>query len=142
MSEAELEPAPLSERAVAASAGELNALLGRGTRFAGKLVFDGKVRIDGDFEGEVFTDGTLIVGDEAVVKAELSVGTLIVRGGTVRGNITATGAVEVYTPSKVFGNITAAEVFIDKGVRFDGQCRMTRGDGSTVTVPPPAELDE
>lgn len=119
------ETTVLSERAQAASAGELNALLGRGARFAGKLSFEGKVRIDGHFEGEVFSDGILIVGDEAEVIATLDVGTLIVRGGTVRGDVRAASAVEVYAPSRVYGNITAAEVFIDKGVLFEGAVKMT-----------------
>ena len=38
-------------------AGEITALLGRGTEFTGKLAFDGKVRIDGTFRGEIFSDG-------------------------------------------------------------------------------------
>ncbi len=114
-----------STRAVQAQAGEINALLGRGTRFAGKLTFQGKVRIDGTFEGEIFSDGVLIIGDEAVVTAStIEVGTLIVRGGVVRGDITARAAVEVYAPSRVYGSIAAVEVFIDKGVVFEGQCRM------------------
>ncbi|MFO0602073.1 MAG: polymer-forming cytoskeletal protein [Polyangiales bacterium] len=119
------EPAPLSERAAAASSGELNALLGRGARFAGKLTFEGKVRIDGAFEGEVFSDGILIVGDEAEVTARIEVGTLIVRGGTVRGDVKAAAAVEVYAPSKLYGDLTAPEVFIDKGVTFEGHVKMT-----------------
>ena len=49
--------AELSARAIAASTGELNALLGRGTRFEGKLTFEGRVRIDGHFVGEVFSEG-------------------------------------------------------------------------------------
>ncbi len=116
---------PLSERAQAASAGELNALLGRGARFTGKLAFEGKVRIDGTFEGEVISDGILIVGDEAEVTATLEVGTLIVRGGTVRGDVRAASTIEVYAPSRVYGNLTAAEVFIDKGVIFEGAVKMT-----------------
>lgn len=119
------EPSPLSPRAAQAVSGEINALLGRGTRFSGKLTFTGKVRIDGTFDGEIFSDGVLIVGDEAVVTvSSLEVGTLIVRGGVVRGDITATGAVELYAPSRVYGSIAAVEVFIDKGVLFEGQCRM------------------
>ncbi|MFO0625055.1 MAG: polymer-forming cytoskeletal protein [Polyangiales bacterium] len=119
------ESTPLSPRAMQAQAGEINALLGRGTRFAGKLTFQGKVRIDGTFEGEIFSDGVLIVGDEAVVTAStIEVGTLIVRGGVVRGDITARAAVEVYAPSRIYGSIAAVEVFIDKGVVFEGQCRM------------------
>lgn len=126
------EPTPLSDRALGASAGEINALLGRATEFRGTLTFEGKVRIDGRFSGEVLSEGTLVLGDEAYVEAEITVGTLIVRGGTVRGNVRARAAVEVYAPGKVYGNITAAEVFIDKGVIFEGACKMTQDDDFSV----------
>ncbi|MBI5517687.1 MAG: polymer-forming cytoskeletal protein [Deltaproteobacteria bacterium] len=119
------EPTAPRPRAVAASSGELNALLGRGTRFEGKLTFEGKVRVDGHLSGEVFADGTLVVGEDAVLEARVEVATLIVRGGTVRGNVRATVAVEVYAPGRVFGDITAPEVFLDKGVVFEGRCHMT-----------------
>lgn len=123
------EATALSERALAASAGELNALLGRGARFKGTLTFDGKVRIDGRFEGDVFSDGVLIVGDEAELEGTLEVGTLIVRGGSIRGTVRATVAVEVYAPSRVHGTITAPDVFIDKGVRIEGSVSTTGQDG-------------
>src|SRR5262249_31284754 len=93
--------------------GEITALLGAGTEFAGKLVFDGKVRIDGKFKGEIVSDDTLVVGESAEVDAEIDVSVVIVRGGTVRGNIRAKSAVEVYAPARVIGNIHSPEVFID-----------------------------
>lgn len=121
--------AELSARAIAASTGELNALLGRGTRFEGKLTFEGRVRIDGHFVGEVFSEGVLVVGEEAeLTVTALDVGTLIVRGGTIRGDITARVIVEVYAPSTVLGNISSPEVFIDKGVRFEGGVKMPTPD--------------
>ena len=95
------------------------------TEFAGKLTFEGKVRIDGAFSGEIFSDDTLVVGESAEVAAEIDVAVVIVRGGTVRGNIRAREAVEVYAPGRVYGNITSPQVFIDKGVVFEGQCRMS-----------------
>lgn len=121
--------AELSARAIAASTGELNALLGRGTRFEGKLTFEGRVRIDGHFTGEVFSEGVLVVGEEAeLTVTALDVGTLIVRGGTIRGDITARAVVEVYAPATVLGNISSPEVFIDKGVRFEGGVKMPARD--------------
>lgn len=123
--------------------GEINALLGRGTRFEGKLVFDGKVRIDGEFVGEIVSDDTLVLGESAEVQAEIDVAVVIVRGGVVRGNIRAREAVEVYAPGKVYGNITSPQVFIDKGVVFEGQCRMSdpngEGEGKLGTAPPADE---
>ena len=55
--------------------GEINALLGKGSEFEGKLLFEGTVRIDGKFKGEIKSSDTLIVGEGAKVEAEISVGT-------------------------------------------------------------------
>ena len=80
--------------------------------------------------GLQLADGTVLAEDQVVWLPPFEVGTLIVRGGTVRGDIKATGAVEAYTPAKIYGSITAAEVFIDKGVTFEGTCRMTDREGN------------
>jgi cytoskeletal protein CcmA (bactofilin family) len=109
--------------------GELRALLGRGTQFEGKLFFEGRVRIDGEFKGEIATDGVLVLGEEAKVRASLEVGTLIVRGGSVWGNIKASQLVEAYAPAKIYGNITAPQLFLDKGVIFEGTSVMLEEGG-------------
>jgi cytoskeletal protein CcmA (bactofilin family) len=100
------------------------ALLGTGTRYEGKLFFEGRARIDGDFEGEVYSDGLLIVGEEAKVRGSIRVHTLIVRGGTLEGDIHATELVELHAPAEVRGNIETPVLFIDQGVVFDGHCIM------------------
>src|SRR6478672_11492204 len=79
----------------ATSATEITALLGRGTQFEGKLHFEGRVRIDGVFKGEIKSDDTLIIGDGAEVYAEIEVATVIVRGGLVHGNIKARTSLEI-----------------------------------------------
>ncbi len=105
--------------------GEINALLGKGTEFNGKLTFEGKVRIDGKFSGEIFTDDILIVGEGAEVKAEIEVSTLIIKGGVVHGNIRAKESVEIHAPGRLVGNILSPQLFIERGVIFEGQCKMT-----------------
>ncbi len=103
---------------------EITALLGRGTRFEGKLHFEGRVRVDGQFKGEIKSDDTLVIGDGAEVHAEIDCATVIVRGGTVHGNIRAKTALEIHAPGKVIGNIHSPSIFIDRGVEFQGSCRM------------------
>src|SRR5436189_6372127 len=66
---------------------EITALLGRGTRFEGKLTFEGRVRIDGIFKGEIKSEDVLIIGEGAEVHAEIDVATVIIKGGAVHGNI-------------------------------------------------------
>ena len=114
----------------AAPAMEITALLGRGTRFEGKLHFEGCVRIDGAFRGEIRSDDTLVVGDGALVHAEIDVATVIVRGGELHGNIRAKNAIELYAPGKVVGNLHSPQISIERGVNFQGQCRMDAVEAS------------
>jgi cytoskeletal protein CcmA (bactofilin family) len=113
---------------------EITALLGRGTRFEGKLFFEGRVRIDGMFKGEIKSDDTLIVGEGAEVHAEIDVATVIVRGGGVHGNIRASTSIEIYAPGKVLGNMHSPSLFIERGVEFQGSCRMDAVE-PTATAP-------
>ena len=104
--------------------GELQALLGPGARFSGKLTFTGRVRIDGEFEGEIRTDDVLIVGPTGRVNAAVEAGTVIVRGGHLAGEVRATRLVEFYAPAQIQADVLAPQLFMDKGVVFDGKCTM------------------
>ncbi|MCB9708910.1 MAG: polymer-forming cytoskeletal protein [Myxococcales bacterium] len=117
--------------------GQLTALLGPGTEFSGKLAFSDRVRIEGRVEGEIMGDGTLILAEGADIRAQVSVGTLIMRGGILRGNITATTLVEIYTPAKVYGDIHTPELLMEKGVVFEGKCTM-----EDVRINEPAPLPD
>jgi len=115
----------------ASTGGELNALLGRGSEFDGKLTFEGTVRIDGTFSGEISTSDTLIVGDGAKVSAEITCGTLIVHG-EITGNINATVAVELHKPARVKGDVTTPALVVERGVFFQGNSKMTEQTASNV----------
>ena len=103
---------------------EINAFLGTNTEFEGKLTFSGAVRIDGHFRGEIITEGTLIVGETAVIESNVHASHVFI-SGEIRGNILGDKRIEIHAPGKVCGNIQAPVVVIDQGVMFDGHCRMT-----------------
>jgi cytoskeletal protein CcmA (bactofilin family) len=103
---------------------ELTALLGRGTRFEGKLFFTGRLRIDGHFSGQIRSDDVLVIGDGAEISAEIDAGTVIVRGGVVTGNIRARSGIELYVPARIVGNLWSPSIFIDRGVKVEGSCTM------------------
>jgi cytoskeletal protein CcmA (bactofilin family) len=114
--------APIMEQQLPTT--EITALLGKGTEFEGKLHFEGRVRIDGVFKGEIKSDDTLVIGEGADVHAEIEVATVIVRGGIVHGNVRAKNAIEIHAPAKMIGNLQSPSLFIDRGVEFVGSCRM------------------
>jgi len=113
---------------------DLNALLGRGSEFEGKLTFEGTVRIDGKFTGTIVTNDVLVIGEGAKVAAEITCGSIVVHG-EINGNIKARTMVELHTPARVRGNIETPALMIEKGVMFEGQTKM---EGVEKSPPKPA----
>jgi cytoskeletal protein CcmA (bactofilin family) len=107
----------------AAGAGEVSAYLGKGSRVNGKLTFEGTVRVDGQVEGEIAAQDTLVVGESAIINAQIS-GSSIIITGKVTGDITARKRVEIRAPGKLFGNVTTPSLIIQEGVVFEGHCSM------------------
>lgn len=110
---------------------EANAILGKGAEFEGKLAFEGTVRIEGKFLGEISSEGTLVVGQGARVEANIAVATIIINGDVI-GDIRATTLVSLQSTGRLKGNILTAGLSVAQGAVFDGACRM-----SNVTDPVP-----
>lgn len=102
---------------------EINAFLGRDTEFEGKLSFTGAVRIDGKLSGEIFSSGTLIVGESAVIKAQIHIADMVI-SGEVHGDVFAEKKIEITVPGKLFGNIKTPKLVLEEGVIFEGNCKM------------------
>lgn len=102
--------------------------LGADVEFNGALAFKDKLCINGKFEGDISSEGgTLIVGRNAEIKADLKVGNLTVEG-KIYGNITAHDKVELRSPAQVFGNIEANRVSMEEGVVLVGNTNINPGD--------------
>jgi len=112
---------------------DLNALLGRGSEFEGKLTFEGTVRIDGKFTGTIVTNDVLVIGEGAKVSAEITCGSIVVHG-EINGNVKARTLVELHTPARVRGNVETPALMIEKGVMFEGQTKM---EGVEKSAPKP-----
>jgi cytoskeletal protein CcmA (bactofilin family) len=81
--------------------------------------------VDGRIKGKlVSTDGTVIVGENADIDADIQVAVAIVRG-KMNGRIEASHRIEIYPPAHIVGDIAAPTVVIDSGVVFNGNCQMT-----------------
>ena len=116
---------------------EIKAYMGEDTIFNGLLNFTGTVRIDGKFEGQVITEGTLIIGETGHLTAEISAGTVICMG-YVEGTVMAQ-KVEIHSTSKVVGSIKSPALHIELGGVFDGTCDMT---GKETKIIPLVKAEE
>ncbi len=102
---------------------EINAFLGTGTVYEGKLTFKGSVRIDGTFTGEISSEGTLIVGKDALITGEVRVGELMLTGKII-GDIHAKGAVMIYKGGNAEGTVHTPTLVMEEGARIQGQVNM------------------
>jgi cytoskeletal protein CcmA (bactofilin family) len=119
----------------------ISTLLGRDTSFEGTLSFKETIRVDGRIKGKLMSsDGTVIVGENAVIEADIEVAVAIIRG-KINGRIEAGQRIEVYPPAHIDGDISAPAVAIDSGVVFNGTCRMTdsqaKGSKTDAKTPDP-----
>ena len=101
----------------------VSSFLDQGTEFEGKLAFQGAVRVNGKFSGEIFSDGTLYVAEQGAVNAEIQVDTVII-SGDVMGDVTAKSKVELQSSGRLRGNIKTQVLKIDEGALFEGNCSM------------------
>lgn len=102
---------------------EINAFLGSGTVYEGKLSFQGAVRIDGIFTGEIISDGSLIVGKDAVIEGTLQVGELLL-SGKFTGQVGATRRVVIHKAGVLEGTINAPALIMEDGAVLQGQVNM------------------
>ncbi len=111
--------------------GGIDAFLGQNTSFNGTLVFDGVVRIDGNFEGNVKTNDTLVIAESGKVKAEIEAG-IVKISGTFDGVINAKNKVELFKPAFITGTLRTPVIKMEEGVIFNGNTEMTQGSCNTL----------
>jgi cytoskeletal protein CcmA (bactofilin family) len=114
-------------------------VLGPDVEIKGNLKFTGELTLDGKLEGEVTTDGTLNLGETAVVNGNITAQTVVVRG-KVNGNVTAKEKIEIKAKAELFGDIRAARLSVEEGVTFVGKTEVN--PNKVAPTPAPARPGE
>ena len=102
---------------------ELDTILAEDIDFTGELSFQRPLMIKGRFKGQIKASGDLYIGDDANVEAQISAN-LVSLKGSVTGNITARARVELFSTSRVDGDITSPDIIMESGSKFNGICTM------------------
>ena len=110
--EVETKPTPPSSE-------EPETILGENISVKGQLKFDSMLRIDGTFEGELLSEGKLIIGPTGHVKANIDLKEAFI-SGKVEGNITVSGRLVLRGHAEIVGDITAQSLSVDEGVSILG----------------------
>lgn len=102
-----------------------NSIIGRGTEFKGFIKDKESIRIDGKFEGEIETEGSVIVGEGAFIKGNIKARSVSI-GGKVIGDVLCEGKVELFSSGSLEGKVQASDLTIAEGAFFNGECRMVQ----------------
>jgi len=108
-------------------------VLGKNITFKGVVHFEGTVQLESCFEGEIHSKGVLVVGEHAVIRGTISVGTLI-SGGKIQGTVAASDKVQLLKSAVQIGDVHAPTFSIEEGAYFKGFADMgpiPSADGSS-----------
>jgi len=106
--------------------GNLSGFVGSGTVVTGEANFKALMRVDGHLSGRISsTSGTLIVGANGKVDANIEVAVATIQG-TVNGDIIASQRLEIGRAGRVNGNIQTPTLVIEQGAQFEGSCKMVK----------------
>lgn len=100
-----------------------SSIIGRGAEFKGTLKDEESIRIDGKVEGKIQVEGNVIVGEDAIVKANIEAKSISI-GGKVIGDINSEEKVELFSSGSLEGKVKASDITIAEGAFFNGECRM------------------
>ncbi len=101
----------------------IETIIGPHASFNGELHFEGAVRIDGDFEGNIRSSkgGTLIISEVAHINGEVDVPNLVLHG-TVCGNVRASESLKVTSTGKLKGDLEYRVISLSEGASINGRC--------------------
>ena len=109
-------------------------ILSSDVEIKGSLKFSNDLIIDGKIEGEVTSDGSLTIGENADVSGEVKTKSVVIFG-KVNGNITVTDRCELKANAVLEGDIVAGTLSIEEGATFMGRSSV----GTAARAHPPAK---
>jgi cytoskeletal protein CcmA (bactofilin family) len=111
-------------------------LLNSDVEIKGTLKFSGEMTFDGKLDGDINSEGSLNLGDNAVIKGNINVNNVVVRG-KITGNIVAKEKIDIKTKTELFGDIRTPKLVIEEGVTFVGKSEVNPNKVAP-TAPPAA----
>ena len=102
---------------------DVRVSLGPDAEVTGKLSFATPTRIEGKLKGELRATDLLVIGEQAVVQANVHAEKLVVLG-EVRGQVQGASRVEICSGGRLFGDIETKCLVVQDGATFEGRSTM------------------
>jgi cytoskeletal protein CcmA (bactofilin family) len=105
------------------SSGVAETIVGTSVKLKGNLQSGGDITIDGSVNGEIKTKGSVNIGPNANVIANVKAKRVTV-AGTVQGNIEAVERLTLTETGRVYGDVVVNLLSISAGAIFTGKSTM------------------
>ncbi len=112
---------------------ELSTIIGKGSKIKGTIYVQGGIRVDGEVEGTIESDGFVTIGSSGVAKANIKADECLISGKVI-GNVICKDAIELDRSARMNGDIVAKILKIHTGAVFNGNSSMT-SDSKTIRKP-------
>lgn len=94
-----------------------------GTVVKGEITSSNDIRIDGTFEGKIYSKGRVVVGEKALIKGDI-ICSNVDFWGTMEGNFFVKDTLSLKSSSKVKGDLHIKRLQVELDAKFDGTCQM------------------
>jgi len=103
----------------------------------GSLKFTHELTFAGTLEGEIQSEGALQLEDRAIVRGNLQLHSVVLRG-KVSGNVSAKEKIEIKAKGELFGDVRTPKLIIEEGAIFVGKCEVNPNKAYVLPSPGPA----
>ena len=110
---------------------QISGFLDQGTNITGELQFSNTLRIDGNFHGSITSGDTLIIGEHAVVHADIKVGEIEIHG-QVFGNVEVKRRAEISSTGRLRGDLQTSMLIVQAGAVLEGRSHMAAEAGHSL----------
>jgi cytoskeletal protein CcmA (bactofilin family) len=115
-------------------------VISKGVKIEGKLSCSGNIRLDGEVQGDISSEGVVIIGENGKVNGQINADSITI-GGRVAGTVRAKDKVVLEAKANLKGDIITKIMMVEAGAVFNGNTKMgdTGNFGSPTETSKPAD---
>lgn len=105
-------------------------IIAQGTKLKGQMNIDCHLHVDGEFEGNILSKNTVMVGKSGIVSGEIYAQKLIVNGRF--SGIAECESIEILPLGRIDGQIISSELVIERKGIFMGESKTKQGSNEKI----------
>ena len=110
-------------------------VISKGVKIEGKLSCSGSIRLDGEVQGDISSQSTVIIGENGKVNGQINAENITI-GGKVTGTVRAKDKLVLDAKANLQGDIFSKAIAIESGAVFNGNCKMGSVENIRTTTEP------